>query len=52
MAKAKLRKWDSTEHLKTDEDVANYLDAWLEEAGDDPQGDQRPGGEVARRSQR
>ena len=36
MAKVKLRKWDSAEHLKTDEDVANYLDACLEEAGDDP----------------
>ena len=36
MAKIKLRKWDSAEHLKTDEDIALYLDACLEEAGDDP----------------
>jgi len=36
MAKIKLSRWDSTEHLKTDEDVAMYLDACLEEAGDDP----------------
>jgi len=36
MAKTKLRKWDSAEHLKTDEDIAHYLDACLEEAGDDP----------------
>jgi len=31
----KLRKWDSAEHLKTDEDMALYLEACLEEAGDD-----------------
>jgi probable addiction module antidote protein len=30
-----LRKWDSAEHIKTDEDMARYLDACLEEAGDD-----------------
>ena len=31
----KLAKWDSAEHLKTDEDIAAYLDACFEEAGDD-----------------
>jgi probable addiction module antidote protein len=31
----KLRKWDVVEHLKTDEDMAHYLEAALEEAGDD-----------------
>ena len=31
----KLRKWDSAEHLKTDEDIALYLEACFEEAGDD-----------------
>ena len=36
MAITKLHRWDSSEHLKTDEDIANYLDACLEEAGDDP----------------
>ena len=36
MAKIKLRQWDSAEHLKTDEDIALYLDACLGEAGDDP----------------
>ncbi len=36
MAKIKLRKWDSAEHLNSDEDIALYLDACLEEAGDDP----------------
>ena len=35
-AKLKLRKWDSAEHLNSDEDIALYLDACLEEAGDDP----------------
>ncbi len=28
--------WDSTEHLKTEEDIQLYLEACLEEAGDDP----------------
>lgn len=31
----KLRKWDSAEHLKTEEDMALYLEACLQEAGDD-----------------
>ena len=35
MPTLKLRKWDSAEHLKTDEDMAAYLEACLEEAGDD-----------------
>ena len=36
MGTIKLRKWDSAEHLQTDEDMALYLEACLEEAGDDP----------------
>ncbi len=36
MATIKLRKWDSAEHLKTEEDMALYFEACLEEAGDDP----------------
>ena len=36
MGKIKLRTWDSAEHLNTDEDIALYLDACLEGAGDDP----------------
>lgn len=36
MGKLKLRKWDSAEHLNSNEDIALYLDACLEEAGDDP----------------
>jgi len=35
MGKIKLRKWDSAEHLKTDEDIVRYQEACLEEAGDD-----------------
>jgi probable addiction module antidote protein len=35
MTTLKLRKWDSAEHLKTDEDMAAYLEACLEEADHD-----------------
>jgi probable addiction module antidote protein len=35
MGKIKLRKWESAEYLKTDEDMVLYLEACLEEAGDD-----------------
>ncbi len=35
MGKLKLRPWDSAEHLKTEEDMALYLEACLEE-GDAP----------------
>jgi len=35
MSKIKLRKWDSTEHLKNEEDMALYLEACLQEAGND-----------------
>lgn len=31
MGRIKLRPWDSAEHLKTDEDMAFYLEACLEE---------------------
>ena len=36
MSKIELRKWNSAEHLKTDEDMAAYLEACFAEAGDDP----------------
>ena len=32
----KFTKYDTAEHLKTNADMAAYLDACLEEAGDDP----------------
>jgi len=35
MGTLKLRKWDSAEHLKSDEDIIAYLEACMEEAGDD-----------------
>jgi probable addiction module antidote protein len=35
MATIKLRKWDSAEHLKTEEDMVLYFEACLDEAGDD-----------------
>lgn len=31
----KLSPWDSAQHLQTEEDMALYLDACMEEAGDD-----------------
>jgi len=34
MAKTRTKKWDAAEHLKTDEDMAAYLEAALVE--DDP----------------
>lgn len=36
MTKIKTSAWDSAEYLRTNEDIAAYLDAVLEEAGDDP----------------
>lgn len=36
METLKLRQWDSAEHLQTVADIAAYVDACLEEAGDDP----------------
>lgn len=30
-----LKKWDSAEHLQTEEDIALYLQACIDEAGDD-----------------
>ncbi len=35
MGTIKLRKWDSAEHLKTEDDMARYLEACLDEAGND-----------------
>ena len=35
MGTLKLRKWDSAEHLKTEEDIALYFEACLDEASDD-----------------
>ena len=35
MGKLKLRRWDTTEYLKTEEDMVMYLQACMDEAGDD-----------------
>ena len=35
MGKVTLRNWDVVEHLKNEEDMAAYLEAAIEEAGDD-----------------
>lgn len=32
----KTKRWDSAHYLETDEDIQSYLDAVLEEGGDDP----------------
>ncbi|MDO9271511.1 MAG: hypothetical protein Q7T94_00650 [Rugosibacter sp.] len=45
----KLRKWDVVEHLKTDEDIALYLDACLKEAGDDAAFIAKARGDIMRR---
>lgn len=36
MKKIATTRWDSAQHLKSDEDMIAYLDACLAEAGDDP----------------
>lgn len=41
-------RWDSAEYLKTEEDMAHYLDACMEEAGDDPAFIARALGTIAR----
>lgn len=48
MGTLKLRKWDSAEHLKTDEDIVAYLEACMEEAGDDASFIAKALGNVAR----
>ena len=35
MGNIKLRKWDTVEYLKTEEDMVMYLQACMDEAGDD-----------------
>ncbi|QAA93433.1 addiction module antidote protein [Pollutimonas thiosulfatoxidans] len=35
MGTKKLRKWDTVEYLKTEEDMVMYLQACMDEAGDD-----------------
>jgi probable addiction module antidote protein len=46
--KVKTSGYDVAEHLRTPEEMAAYLDAWLEEAPDDVSGIARALGDIAR----
>ena len=46
--KTKTTPYDVTEYLETPEDMAAYLDAWLDEAPDDAAGIARALGDIAR----
>ena len=47
-AKLKTSSYDVAEHLRTPEEMAAYLDAWLDEASDDVSGIARALGDIAR----
>ena len=47
-SKTKTTPYDVAEYLKTPEDMAAYLDAWLDEAPDDAAGIARALGDIAR----
>lgn len=47
-AQTKTTPYDVAEHLRTPEEMAAYLDAWLEEAPDDAAGIARALGNFAR----
>lgn len=44
----KFTRWDSAEFLKTEEDIGYYLEACMEEAGDDPASIAKALGTIAR----
>ena len=46
--KTKATVYDVSEHLRTPEEMAAYLDAWLEEAPEDAAGIARALGDIAR----
>ena len=46
--KVKTSPYDVAEHLRTPEEMAAYLDAWLEEAPDDTAGIAKALGNIAR----
>jgi probable addiction module antidote protein len=46
--KIRTTPYDVAEHLRTPEEMAAYLDAWLEEAPDDAAGIARALGDIAR----
>jgi probable addiction module antidote protein len=47
-SKTKTTPYDVAEHLRTPEEIAAYLDAWLEEAPDDAAGIAKALGDIAR----
>jgi probable addiction module antidote protein len=47
-SKTQTTPYDVAEHLRTPEDMAAYLDAWLEEAPDDVSGIAKALGDIAR----
>jgi probable addiction module antidote protein len=48
MTEAKFSRYDSADYLETEEDIAMFLDAVMEEGGDDPAYITRALGAVAR----
>ena len=46
--KTKTTSYDVAEHLRSPEEMAAYIDAWLEEAPDDAAGIARALGDIAR----
>lgn len=46
--KTKTTSYDVAEHLRTPEEMAAYLDAWLDEAPEDVAGIARAEGDIAR----
>ena len=48
LAKTKTTPYDVAEHLSTPEEMAAYLDAWLEEAPEDAAGIAKALGNIAR----
>ncbi len=47
-AKTRTTPYDVAEHLRTPDEMAVYLAAWLDEAPDDPAGIVRALGDIAR----
>jgi probable addiction module antidote protein len=47
-SKTRTTPYDVAEHLRTPEEMAAYLDAWLEEAPDDVSGIAKALGDIAR----
>jgi probable addiction module antidote protein len=47
-SKTRTTPYDVAEHLRTPEEMAAYLDAWLEEASDDVSGIAKALGDIAR----